>query len=317
MWGAHLAWSGNSRVSAERLPDGRRRAPAGELLRPGEVVLAPGEAYRTPPVYAVHSPAGLNVASRAVPRRRARPAPPAAPRPVLVNTWEAVYFDHDLDTLRGLADAGGRGRGRAVRARRRVVRRPPRRHSAGLGDWWVVTGRPPGRSRALIERRPRRSAWSSGCGSSRRWSTPTATSTAPTRTGRWSTPATSRCSARNQLVLDLDPPTRTPTVLGRLDALLARPRHRLPQVGHEPRPRRGQRRRRPRRHPRPDARRVRLIDELRDATPAWRSRAARRAGGGSTSASSTAPNGCGRATATTRWSARPSSAGRRRWSRRE
>ena len=36
---------------------------------------------------------------------RSRPAHPSRPRPVLLNTWEAVYFDHDLDKLKALADA--------------------------------------------------------------------------------------------------------------------------------------------------------------------------------------------------------------------
>ena len=27
------------------------------------------------------------------------------PRPVTVNTWEALYFDHNLDRLKALADA--------------------------------------------------------------------------------------------------------------------------------------------------------------------------------------------------------------------
>ncbi len=105
VWGAHLAWSGNSRVNAERLPDGRAVLQLGELLLPGEVVLAPGESYRTP--------AGVR---RALPRRPQPRQPrsstpcvrehqPTAPRPVVLNTWEAVYFDHDFDTLVRLADA--------------------------------------------------------------------------------------------------------------------------------------------------------------------------------------------------------------------
>ena len=134
VWGAHLAWSGNSRVNAERLPDGRAVLQLGELLLPGEVVLAPGESYRTPPVYAVHSPAGRNVASRqfhaVVPR-----APAGGPRPVVLNTWEAVYFDHDFDTLVRLAE-----RAAGIGVERFVLddgwfggRRDDR---AGLGDWW-------------------------------------------------------------------------------------------------------------------------------------------------------------------------------------
>ena len=110
-------------------------------------------------------------------------------------------------------------------------------------------------------------------------------------------------------------------MLERLDALLTRVRHRLPQVGPQPRP--------GRRRPRPAAAAgvhaqtlavYRLLDELRAAPPRRRDRvAARPAAPGSTSASWTAPTGSGPATATTRWSARRSSAGpscccRRSWS---
>ena len=48
VWGAHLAFSGNHRVLAERLADGRRYLQLGELLHPGEVVLPAGERYRRP-----------------------------------------------------------------------------------------------------------------------------------------------------------------------------------------------------------------------------------------------------------------------------
>ncbi|MEL7217820.1 MAG: alpha-galactosidase, partial [Pseudomonadota bacterium] len=58
------------------------------------------------------------------------------PRPVHYNTWEAVYFDHDIDTLIELAEAAA-----AVGAERFVLDDGwfgSRRHDgAGLGDWWV------------------------------------------------------------------------------------------------------------------------------------------------------------------------------------
>ena len=37
---------------------------------------------------------------------RARPQHPGTPRPVILNTWESVYFDLDLPTLLELAEAG-------------------------------------------------------------------------------------------------------------------------------------------------------------------------------------------------------------------
>jgi alpha-galactosidase len=135
-WGAHLAFSGNHRVLAERLPDGRRYVQLGELLHPGEVVLMPGEHYQTPEVVATYGQ-GLTQASWGFHRSlRARATHPSSPRKVLLNTWEAVYFDHDLDTLRQLADVAA-----SVGVERFVLddgwfgsRRNDR---SGLGDWVV------------------------------------------------------------------------------------------------------------------------------------------------------------------------------------
>jgi alpha-galactosidase len=139
VWGAHVAWSGNHVVHAERLPDGRRFLQLGELLHPGELSLEPGESYRTPEVIAVHSDDGLTAASQQYHRHlRRRATHPTTPRPVLVNTWEAVYFDHDLDTLEALAE-----RAAGVGVERFVLddgwfgsRRDDR---SGLGDWTVST----------------------------------------------------------------------------------------------------------------------------------------------------------------------------------
>ena len=60
------------------------------------------------------------------------------PRPVLLNIWEAVYFDHDLDNLRALADIAA-----SCGVERFVVDdgwfHGRRNDRAGLGDWWVDT----------------------------------------------------------------------------------------------------------------------------------------------------------------------------------
>ena len=72
------------------------------------MTLAPGEAYETPILYAARSDAGLNgLSDRFHPfvRRRILGGRLAGkPRPVNFNTWEAVYFRHDLDELKALAD---------------------------------------------------------------------------------------------------------------------------------------------------------------------------------------------------------------------
>ena len=137
VWGAHLAWSGNHHMLAEVLPDGRRYLQMGELFHPGEMALEPGTEYTTPELVATYSSRGLTPASWGFHRAlRARATHPSTPRPVLLNTWEAVYFDHDTQRLRNLADAAA-----AVGIERFVLddgwfgSRRDDRH--GLGDWWV------------------------------------------------------------------------------------------------------------------------------------------------------------------------------------
>ncbi len=137
VWGAHVAWSGNHTTFAERLPDGRRYVQCGELLHPGEIVLEAGETYSTPEVLGVYSAEGLTPATwgfhRAV---RERPNHPTTPRPVLLNTWEAVYFDHGAERLNALADvAADLGIERFVLDDGWFGSR--RDDTSGLGDWWV------------------------------------------------------------------------------------------------------------------------------------------------------------------------------------
>jgi alpha-galactosidase len=139
VWAAHVAWSGDHVTYAESSPSGRALLGGGELLEPGEVVLAAGEEYATPWLCAAYSGAGIDGISDAFHSwLRARPQHPGPdrPRPVVLNTWEAVYFDHKLDRLRGLANvAAGIGVERFVLDDGWFRRR--RDDSAGLGDWYV------------------------------------------------------------------------------------------------------------------------------------------------------------------------------------
>lgn len=105
VWALHLAWSGDQVTWAEAQPDGTRVLGAAELLAPGEISLAPGQTYTTPEVLASYSAAGLDGVSERFHRHlRMRPGHPVSPRPATLNTWEAVYFDHDLARLTELAD---------------------------------------------------------------------------------------------------------------------------------------------------------------------------------------------------------------------
>ena len=133
VWGVHLAWSGNQVLSAEHSFTGWRLLRGGELLLPGEVRLGRGEEYTSPWLVGSWGD-GLDAFSARFHRQlRSRPEHPHSPRKVLLNTWEAVLFDHDLDTLRRAGREGGRHRHRAVRARRRVDAAPARRPGGAGG----------------------------------------------------------------------------------------------------------------------------------------------------------------------------------------
>jgi alpha-galactosidase len=141
VWGLHVAWSGNQRWLAEQLPEGAGVHAAvlggGELLAPGEVRLAPGDTYSAPVCYFVWSDAGLDgLADRFHTLLRSRPTHPSGPRPLTLNTWEAVYFDHRPSRLLELADlAAETGVERLVLDDGWFLGR--RDDTAGLGDWTV------------------------------------------------------------------------------------------------------------------------------------------------------------------------------------
>jgi alpha-galactosidase len=142
VWGVHTAWSGNHLHAAERLPEGAGAGGAGalfggELLLPGEVRLPSGGRYATPWVCFTYSAQGLDGASARIHRwLRSRPGHPRRPRPLTLNSWEAVYFDHDEQRLAQLARTAA-----AVGVERFVLDDGwflgRRDDSAGLGDWYV------------------------------------------------------------------------------------------------------------------------------------------------------------------------------------
>jgi len=104
VWALHHAWSGNSTTGVESLPTGHRRLLAAELLEPAEMVLAEGELYTAPETVLAFSNAGLDGVSERV-HSYVRALTPPAHRPVVLNTWEAVYFDHSMESLIPLVEA--------------------------------------------------------------------------------------------------------------------------------------------------------------------------------------------------------------------
>ncbi len=143
VWGAHIAWSGDHEVLVERLPEGAGTHAAviamGELLAPGEIRLGHGETYRSPDMMWAFSEAGIDGISEAFHGYvRGLDAHPSTPRPLTLNTWEAVYFDHDPPTLLHLVDLAAHvGVERFVLDDGWFTGRPDDR--SGLGDWVVDT----------------------------------------------------------------------------------------------------------------------------------------------------------------------------------
>ena len=138
--GFHLGTSGNHRMRAEMMADGRTYAQFGELLLPGEVSLEKDQSYSSPVLYMGYSKEGFshlsnnfhnyiraNVLTHSVSTKA---------RPVHYNTWEGIYFDHDVDTLKALADKVA-----PLGVERFVLDdgwfKGRRSDKAGLGDWVI------------------------------------------------------------------------------------------------------------------------------------------------------------------------------------
>ena len=242
----HVGFSGNHRHSPSALPTGRtsagrRRAAAARRDPPRRRA----SRYRRPWLYATYGDGLDELGRRFHGHLRARPAHPSPPRPVMLNTWEAVYFDHDLDRLLELAD-----RAAEVGVERFVLDdgwfRGRRDDRAGLGDWNVdadgLAGRPaPARRPRPRARHAVRAVVRAGDGQPRLRPGPRPPRVDPARPATGSPPP-----SRNQQVLDLANPDAYAYMLERLDALLTEYDDRLHQVGPQPRPRRG-------RHPQPTA----------------------------------------------------------------
>lgn len=151
VWATHLGWSGNQTLGAERTPADVRRLVAAEVLVADEVTLHQAEGYVTPWQYGSWGDGLDELAGRFHRHLRAADAHPGTPRPVLLNTWEAVYFDHDPATLAALAE-----RAAAIGIERFVVDdgwfTGRRDDTSSLGDWSVDAQRWPDGLRPLAAR---------------------------------------------------------------------------------------------------------------------------------------------------------------------
>ncbi len=127
VWGVHLGWSGNHRLRAEA------------LYLPGEIAIAEGETLWTPRLYASYSANGLNGMSQQFHRYLRDNVirfPENKPRPVHLNTWEGIYFNHDPHYIMQMADEAA-----ALGVERFIIDdgwfKGRNDDHAALGDWYL------------------------------------------------------------------------------------------------------------------------------------------------------------------------------------
>ncbi len=130
--GLNLVYSGNFLAEVEVDAYGTSRTRIGINPATFAWLLEPGGELTLPEAVVVHTDSGLGAMSETFHRlyreRLARGVWRDRPRPILINNWEGTYFDFDEDRLVAIAGSAQGSRGRAVRPRRRLVRRPRRRH---------------------------------------------------------------------------------------------------------------------------------------------------------------------------------------------
>lgn len=146
-WGAALVYSGNFAIQAEGAGGGVRLS-LGIAPYHFRWILEPGARFTTPEAAFVYSAEGFGVMSRRFHRAirthllRGALRDPQAARPVLLNSWEACYFDFDEEKLLALARAA-----RAADADLFVLDdgwfRGRNDDSSSLGDWTADTKKLP------------------------------------------------------------------------------------------------------------------------------------------------------------------------------
>lgn len=153
--GFSLLYSGNFLARAEVDPWDTTRVTLGINPFGFDWKLAPGESFQTPEAVVVWSGQGMGDMSRAFHRlyrtRLARGQWRDRPRPILINNWEATYFDFTEDKLVAIARAA-REDGVELFVLDDGWFGARCSDSAGLGDWTPNPDRLPGGVTRLAER---------------------------------------------------------------------------------------------------------------------------------------------------------------------
>ena len=153
--GVGLLYSGNFSIQTEKDQLNRTRLVAGIQEKDFDFVLEPGEEFETPEAVMVYSGDGFTPMSqklhRLVREHICRGKYKLARRPVLINNWEATYFDFNeekiLDIAKGAAELGVE---MLVLDDGWFGKRDA--DNSGLGDWIVNTGKLKGGLKPLAEK---------------------------------------------------------------------------------------------------------------------------------------------------------------------
>ncbi|CAE6948880.1 COG3345 Alpha-galactosidase [Vibrio sp. B1REV9] len=154
VWGFHFAWSGNHRLRVDVKADGRRYMQAEVIYLPGEIALNEGESVTTPWLYASHSHTGLNGMSHHFHSHVRETILPRdftdKPRPIHLNTWEGIYFDHDPEYIMSMATQSAE-----MGVERFIIDdgwfKGRNGDKAGLGDWFLCETKYPKGLQPIVE----------------------------------------------------------------------------------------------------------------------------------------------------------------------
>ncbi|MBQ8396586.1 MAG: alpha-galactosidase [Clostridia bacterium] len=141
-YGVSLIYSSSYALKVEGTSDGQTLVTGGINDLDFRWKLGAGEVFETPEVMLAYSAEGIGGMSRALhDAMRSHLIPPARvhqPRPIVINNWEATYFNFDNDKLKAIAQAvAGTGIDTFVLDDGWFGNRNSDR--TGLGDWFVNT----------------------------------------------------------------------------------------------------------------------------------------------------------------------------------
>ncbi|MFC0215196.1 alpha-galactosidase [Paenibacillus chartarius] len=155
VYGVNLVYSGNFAAHAESDQYHTSRLSIGLNPFDWSWLLEPGDTFQTPEAVMVHSAQGLGGMSRKFHslyrKRLCRGLYRDEPRPILVNNWEATYFDFTADKIESIARAGKElGIELFVLDDGWFGKRDS--DNSSLGDWFVDKKKLPNGLEELVER---------------------------------------------------------------------------------------------------------------------------------------------------------------------